>query len=575
MKFNRIQSISTISVLALLGIFAFQGLLTLPTFSQEPVGTVLSQTETSLPSETEDTEANRVETPASSETDDIETNKTETLNALEPGEWILYPDDKTMSGRELVRVGSNQRLGPDETAREMVTILGDAEMLGNVERDMVTVFGDAFVDGIVAGDMVTVFGSAEIHGTVNRDMVVVFGSLNLGPDAVLNGDCVVVFGEIHRDLNSVLSKDAVEILPQLAGLKNYITRGLLLGRLIPPGSWLAWTIVLIHLVLYLLVALIVPKPTAVAVRQLDQNLLLCFGVGLLTMILLVPLNLILLATGIGIILLPLVGLAHIALSVLGKTATLEFFGFQILGRFGVPAESYRITSFFIGFLIVSAVYMVPIVGLLVFFLLGPLALGAGVLAVFRSLRKNGNGNHAPGIPVNFTSPSDGNYSKTEDVPPPPPAAETDNDRAGSSFAPLSSNPHSEHTGIPEPEPAVMPRAGFWIRLGAVALDAILLCWIFAFAGKLFILFWLAYHIAMWTWKGTTIGGIICRLKVVRLDGRSLDFATSFVRSLAAFFSAIALGLGFFWVGWTRNRQSWHDMIAGTVIVRVPQSIHLI
>jgi uncharacterized RDD family membrane protein YckC len=50
---------------------------------------------------------------------------------------------------------------------------------------------------------------------------------------------------------------------------------------------------------------------------------------------------------------------------------------------------------------------------------------------------------------------------------------------------------------------------------------------------------------------------------------------SLVRSLASFFSAIALCLGFFWVGWTRERQSWHDMIAGTVIVRVPQSINLI
>ena len=29
---------------------------------------------------------------------------------------------------------------------------------------------------------------------------------------------------------------------------------------------------------------------------------------------------------------------------------------------------------------------------------------------------------------------------------------------------------------------------------------------------------LAYHIAFWTWKGTTVGGIICQLRVVRIDG---------------------------------------------------------
>ena len=121
----------------------------------------------------------------------------------------------------------------------------------------------------------------------------------------------------------------------------------------------------------------------------------------------------------------------------------------------------------------------------------------------------------------------------------------------------------------------MPRAGFWIRIGANSLDAILLLWLIAFNFWFFLFIWMAYHVGMWTWKGTTIGGIICKVKVVRLDGSPADFGVSLVRFLASFFSAAALGLGFFWTGWTRNRQSWHDLIAGTVIVRVPQSIKLI
>ena len=32
---------------------------------------------------------------------------------------------------------------------------------------------------------------------------------------------------------------------------------------------------------------------------------------------------------------------------------------------------------------------------------------------------------------------------------------------------------------------------------------------------------LAYHIGFWTWKGTTVGGIICQLRVVRVDGAPL------------------------------------------------------
>jgi uncharacterized RDD family membrane protein YckC len=123
----------------------------------------------------------------------------------------------------------------------------------------------------------------------------------------------------------------------------------------------------------------------------------------------------------------------------------------------------------------------------------------------------------------------------------------------------------------------MPRAGFWIRLTATALDFIALCWILMlpYVDSFFLFFWLAYHIGMWSWKGTTIGGIVCNLKVVRLNGSDADLSVCLVRGLAGIFSALPLLLGFFWAGWTSERQSWHDKIAGTVIVRVPKGISLI
>jgi uncharacterized RDD family membrane protein YckC len=86
---------------------------------------------------------------------------------------------------------------------------------------------------------------------------------------------------------------------------------------------------------------------------------------------------------------------------------------------------------------------------------------------------------------------------------------------------------------------------------------------------------MAYHIGMWTWKATTIGGIVLGIKVVRLDGQPMNFAVAFVRCLSSVFSIVALGLGFFWAGWDRERQAWHDKIAGTVIVRVPRGVSLV
>jgi len=55
----------------------------------------------------------------------------------------------------------------------------------------------------------------------------------------------------------------------------------------------------------------------------------------------------------------------------------------------------------------------------------------------------------------------------------------------------------------------------------------------------------------------------------------IDFPVALVRCLAAFFSAIVALLGFFWAGWDKEKQSWHDKIAGTIKVRVPRGISLV
>ena len=86
---------------------------------------------------------------------------------------------------------------------------------------------------------------------------------------------------------------------------------------------------------------------------------------------------------------------------------------------------------------------------------------------------------------------------------------------------------------------------------------------------------LAYFAGLWAWKGTTIGGIVLKLQVVRHDGGPLAFLVALVRGLAAAFSAIVLFLGFFWIGWDREKQGWHDKIAGTIVVRLPRSAPLV
>jgi len=72
---------------------------------------------------------------------------------------------------------------------------------------------------------------------------------------------------------------------------------------------------------------------------------------------------------------------------------------------------------------------------------------------------------------------------------------------------------------------------------------------------------------MWALKGATIGGLVVGTRIVRTDGSPVNFQVAIVRALAAFLSAAALMLGFFWAGWSGQKQSWHDIIAGTYVIK--------
>ncbi|MEZ4769295.1 MAG: RDD family protein [Caldilineales bacterium] len=66
----------------------------------------------------------------------------------------------------------------------------------------------------------------------------------------------------------------------------------------------------------------------------------------------------------------------------------------------------------------------------------------------------------------------------------------------------------------------------------------------------------AYFILFWAMGGQTIGQYVGGVRVVRLDGRKMNFKYSLVRYLGYFVSFAALGLGYFWVLWDDRRQGF-------------------
>ena len=75
-------------------------------------------------------------------------------------------------------------------------------------------------------------------------------------------------------------------------------------------------------------------------------------------------------------------------------------------------------------------------------------------------------------------------------------------------------------------------------------------------------------IAFWVYSGATPGKMLFKLKIVDAETRGpVTPLRLILRYFAYFVSAIPLCLGFVWIAWDKNKQSWHDKIARTVVTQ--------
>jgi uncharacterized RDD family membrane protein YckC len=58
------------------------------------------------------------------------------------------------------------------------------------------------------------------------------------------------------------------------------------------------------------------------------------------------------------------------------------------------------------------------------------------------------------------------------------------------------------------------------------------------------------------------------IKVTDLEGRRITLGQASLRFLWELVSGLVLGIGFLMVGVTAKKQAWHDVIAGTLVLRV-------
>lgn len=79
-----------------------------------------------------------------------------------------------------------------------------------------------------------------------------------------------------------------------------------------------------------------------------------------------------------------------------------------------------------------------------------------------------------------------------------------------------------------------------------------------------ILFWVNYN-------GATPGKKLLAIRVVHgEDAKRITYGVAIIRYVGYFVSFVPLGLGYFWVAFDSKKQSWHDKIAGTYVIKTDQ-----
>ncbi|GAB4552762.1 MAG: RDD family protein [Rhizobacter sp.] len=156
---------------------------------------------------------------------------------------------------------------------------------------------------------------------------------------------------------------------------------------------------------------------------------------------------------------------------------------------------------------------------------------------------------------------------------------------------MSTNPYAPPTAAVADVNTGVEYAGFWIRLGAALIDAVLIIAIsypvlYAIYGAEYfaedkasfisgpadvLISWVFPAVAsilFWRSKQATPGKMALSLKIVDArTGKTLSLGQSVARYLGYFVSTLPLGLGFIWIAFDARKQGWHDKIGKAVVIR--------
>ncbi len=420
---------------------------------------------------------------------------------------------------------------------------------GNVAQgDVVLIGGTGQIDGTINGDLVLVGSTVTFGGTVNGDFVANGSNVTIIPGATANGDYVSIASTIKGSENLTTNGERVLLngFPAVAPALKEFLGNILLLRTMSPTSVVSWTLALFCLAIRLALGFFLPKTFEATDTIIRERTGPSFLVGLAMILGLPVLSVLLIITVLGILALPFLAIAFFILVMFGTTAFFYSFGKRVAPQF---AQNRYVACIWIviGNAVAWVLYCIPVVG---FLAAGVIALlGLGSFGIYLSERYRSNAPRSlPAVPTNSAT------ARPEPVQ--------------SSPLPLP---------LSEPEPRLtQARAQFLPRLTANIIDLVIIASLLSsvHGTNALIAVWAIYRFGMYAWKSATLGEIVLNLQVQKLDGATLvgDYSGAAIRALFSLLSLIPLGLGFIWILFNRDLESWHDKISGTCVVRRSPSV---
>jgi uncharacterized RDD family membrane protein YckC len=119
-------------------------------------------------------------------------------------------------------------------------------------------------------------------------------------------------------------------------------------------------------------------------------------------------------------------------------------------------------------------------------------------------------------------------------------------------------------------------AGFGIRFVAWLIDVVILAIIGVVLNAVHLypvstLVSLVYYTALiGSDMGASVGMMALGLKVIPDGGNTeetIGYMRAFIRWVVSIISGICIGLGYFWIIWDPKKQSWHDKVANSVVIK--------